>query len=99
MPMNPKERRQLMACANRLPVVATIAAADVSDAAIQHVRDYLGQHELAKVRINTPDRDDFRQAAETLAARIPCELVGRIGRVVVLHIPPERYSDSPVPRQ
>ncbi len=104
MALSAKERRRLMSRANRLPVVATIAARELSEAgelaeaAVEHVRACLAQHELAKVRLSAPDRHAFRRAAEALAARVPCELVGRVGRVVVLILPPDRYSDALVPR-
>jgi RNA-binding protein len=98
MGLSAKDRRQLMARANRLPAVATIAAEQMPESAVEHVRAYLALHELAKVRINATDRDECRRAAEDLAARVPCEIVGRVGRVVVLCIPPDPDSGSPVPR-
>lgn len=85
MAMNSRERRQLAASAHRLKPSATISAGEPHEGVLTHLREALRTHETIKVRIQAADREAFAQTAAQLAERIPCELVQRIGRVVVLH--------------
>ena len=43
--------------------------------------------DLLKVRISTDDREECDRVAEELAARLPCQLVQRVGRVALLFRP------------
>jgi RNA-binding protein YhbY len=42
---------------------------------------------LGKVRIHADSGAECEQAAAELAQRVPCEVVSRVGRVVLLHRP------------
>jgi len=84
-----KARRALLAQAHGLKARITLRAAELSDAAIEHVRAALTVQPLLKVRIQTDDRSECDAAARALAERLGCELVRRIGRVVVLYRPEE----------
>ena len=84
MSLSPKERRELIARSHQLKASVTIAAAGVSEGAIEHVRELLATRELMKVRIQTDSREECDRAADALATRVPCEVVTRVGRVVLL---------------
>lgn len=87
MPLSSGERRTLAAKGNRLKAQVIIRAGQLSEAMVAHVRQAFGQKELIKVRLSTDDRQECARAAEELAQRIPCELVQRVGRVVLLYRP------------
>ena len=89
MGLNPKHRRELAARGQRLKPVATVSADAISESAIAHVRQLLAERELLKVRIQADSREECERAAAVLVAQVPCELVTRVGRVVLLHSPPE----------
>jgi RNA-binding protein len=81
------ERRALAVQGNRLKAHVVIRAGELSEATVAHVRQAFGQKELIKIRLSTDDRQECARAAQKLAQRIPCELVQRIGRVVLLYRP------------
>lgn len=94
MALSGKQRRELIASSHQLDVVASISAGDVSKGAVAHVRAYLATHDLAKVRIQADGRAECEQAANELAARVPCEIVARIGRIVLLSTAPQTATEA-----
>jgi RNA-binding protein YhbY len=85
--MNSKQRRELLAAANRLDARVAISPGEISDDVVAHVRSALGRSSLIKVRIQTRDREECDATAHALAARCSLELVQVVGRVAVLHAP------------
>ncbi len=64
----------------------------LGDAVRREIEAALDHHELIKVRLS-PDRDERVGLISEIAAGIACEVVGAIGRVVILYRPaadPER---------
>ena len=92
MALTTKQRRALLAGSHRLKATVAIAAGEVSDAVVAHVRAGLAGRELLKLRIHANSGSECDAAAEELARRVPCEVVKRIGRVVLL------YWQDPGPR-
>ncbi len=88
MPLSSAQRRALAAAANRLKASVTVSADALGDAVVGHVRAVLATRALVKVRIRADDGAACDAAAAELAARVPCELVQRVGRVAVLYRPP-----------
>jgi len=96
MPLSSAERRTLAARGNRLKAHVIIRAEELSDAAVAHVRQAFGTSELLKVRISTDDRAACDRAALRLGALVPCEIVQRVGRVVLLYRPTDQNrGDDP----
>ena len=83
----PQLRRGLLARGNRLKAHLSLGRQGLTDALVAHVRGELDRADLLKIRIDIDDRDEAARAAEELAARIPCHLVQRIGRVALLYRP------------
>lgn len=73
----------------------TVAARSIDDAVIEHVRQHLAQNELAKIRIRAERREMCAEVADELARRVPCEIVTRVGRVVLLYR--EKAAGPPPP--
>ncbi len=95
MPLDPAIRRSLAAQANRLKATLTVAA-DLSPAAIAHVRQALAAGGLVKVRINTAHSAECDAIARQFAAEVPCELIKRIGYVAILYRePPAAENHQP----
>lgn len=92
-----KQRRELLARANRLSAGITVHAGDATAGAIDHVRQALVKHELLKVRVQTDDADECEATGRQLADAIPCEWVGRVGRVVILFQPHDPSDDEQTP--
>lgn len=99
MKLSSGQRRELASKGNQLKASIIIKAADVSEAAVEHVRKSFGDKDLIKVRFSTRDRNECIEAANTLADGVPCELVQRVGRVALLYRPSENAdkidSDPP----
>lgn len=91
MGLSAQERRALLAASHRLRAAVTLAADDVSEAAVAHVRAAFSTRTLLKVRIAADSAAGCDAAAAELARRVPCQVVRRIGRVVLL------YRESPGP--
>jgi RNA-binding protein len=86
VPPSPKERRELAARGHHLKASVCLSA-EVAEEHVWHVRRAFAADELVKVRIRGDDRAAREQAARELAVRVPCEIVRRIGRVVLLYRP------------
>lgn len=85
VPLSSAQRRELLKQSHHLKAAATFSAESLGAGAVDHVRQMLIRHETVKVRINADSGEECDAAAADLAAGVPCELVGRIGRVVILH--------------
>ena len=85
--IDPKQRRELSALANRLKASLTIGGDDVSDSVIAHVRDAMKRTELMKIRVDAEERAVCDAVAEQLETRVPCDVVQRVGRVLTLYRP------------
>jgi RNA-binding protein len=77
----------MLAASHALQPVVTVSAGNLTDAAVAQVRACFAHHELVKARIHADTGDECDVAAVELAARVPCELVRRIGRVALLYRP------------
>lgn len=85
MPLDPKLRRQLAAQGHHLKPAVHLVAERLGASAVQQVRECLAAHPLIKVRIQADTGKECDAAAAELAAAVPCELVKRVGRVVLLY--------------
>ncbi|MBU0637804.1 MAG: YhbY family RNA-binding protein [Planctomycetes bacterium] len=96
MSLSSKQRRELAAQAHHLKARVTVSADGLSAATIAHVRTAFTRQPLLKLRIQADSAAESEATARQLAAAIPCELVQRVGRVVVLYRPAEPELDGDV---
>ena len=62
----------------------------LTETLIQHVRSGFASQPLLKIRVAADNNEQTDRVAAELAGRVPCEVVKRVGRVVVLYRrPPE----------
>jgi putative YhbY family RNA-binding protein len=89
MALTAKQRRELLAASHRLKPLVTISPENVSDEVVAQVRTAFTGRTLLKVRVNADNAAACDAIAADLVARVPCELVKRVGHVVVLCRAPE----------
>ncbi len=92
-PLTNAARRQLAARANRLDASMTVGARGVTDAITAQVRQSLHKHELIKIRVRADKGDEADEVGQELARRVPCHVVQRVGKVVVLYAPKDPEAD------
>lgn len=85
MPLTSRQRRDLLAASHPLKPMVTVSHENVSPEVVAQVRAAFQRAELIKVRIHAPTGKECDAAADRLARAVPCEIVTRIGRVVLLY--------------
>ncbi len=98
MALSAKEKRALVGASHRLKPAVVLDADGVSASAAEHVRNCFADREMIKVRIHADSGAACDAAAVELAEQVPCEIIKRIGRVVLLYrtpTEPERTGGEP----
>ena len=85
MALSSQQRRDLFGQGHLLKPVATLAAGELSEGAVAHVRATFAGRELIKVRVNADSSAECDVLGEQLARRVPCEVVRRVGRILLLY--------------
>lgn len=86
------QRKLLRGLAHPLKPLIRVGNAGLSEALLKELDLQLAHHELLKVRLAAPSREERDGALADLAARSGSALVTRIGNVAVLYRP---RSDEP----
>jgi putative YhbY family RNA-binding protein len=89
MSLTAKQRRELLAASHPLKPLVTISPDNLSDDVVAQVRAAFTGRTLLKVRVNADHAAACDAVAADLAARVPCDLVKRVGHVLILHRPPD----------
>lgn len=79
--------RRLRSLAARLKPTLAIGRAGLTDAVVAQVRHAFEHASLLKIRVGAHERDAIDEIGETLAQRVPCALVSRVGFVLTLFRP------------
>ena len=85
MTLTAKERRKLLAESHTLKPLVVASASKLTSDVVEHVRAALAGQRLMKVRLHADSGAECDAAAVTLARDVPCEIVKRVGRIVVLY--------------
>ncbi len=93
--MNSKQRAILRSEASRIDAIFQIGKGEINDAAIKSISDALEARELVKISVLQNSDADPREAAEDIASRTDAEVVGVIGRKIVIY----RMSSKPEKRK
>lgn len=96
MPLTSRERQELIAASHRLKPAVTLSADEgaVPVAAVEQVRRAFASHKLIKVRVKADEGTAADAVAAQLAAEAACEVVKRIGRVVILYRQPAAGAEG-----
>jgi len=89
MPLTPKERQTLVAASHPLKPVVVLKSGPVPPAVVEQVRRGFAHQELIKVRVQADSGEECDETGAELAVQVPCEVVKRIGRIVLLYRPAE----------
>jgi len=85
------EKRALRSRANRIKASLAAGRGGLAQPFIDQVRLAFENADLLKIRLSTDTASESDEMAAALAERVPCHLVSRVGRVVVLYRPlPEK---------
>ncbi len=87
MSLTPRERKTLLAASHALRPVMSVAPGRLNDATIEHLRHCFAKAELVKLRVLADDGPTCDALAAELVDHVPCELVRRVGRVLILYRP------------
>jgi RNA-binding protein YhbY len=80
-------RRELLGRGHALKAHLLVGRAGLSDPLLAQVRQAFINTDLLKVRLDADSADQADALAADLAARVPCHLIRRIGRVALLYHP------------
>ncbi len=78
------ERKRLRGMAHNLEPVGFVGRSGLSDGVVAEIDQALAVHELIKIRLQL-DREERKQVATELAARLGAALAGLVGRVAILY--------------
>jgi len=87
MPLDTEQKKRLRGIGHGLNPVVTVAGKGLSEAVCAEAERAIGDHELIKVRFAMEDREQRRQLAAELCARLGAEAVQSIGKVLLLYRP------------
>lgn len=85
--LNSSAKRELKARAHALKPVVIVGQRGLTPAVISSVAEALEVHELIKVRLAATEREERTQQSDQIAASLGAEVVGNIGRVLILYRP------------
>ena len=92
MSLSPKQRRFLRAQAHALEPVVSLGKEGMTESLVAAVNEALLAHELIKIRVLENAPLTRQEAAEALPGQVKAELVGLIGRVLILY---KRHPHKP----
>lgn len=87
-----KQRRYLRGLAHRLQPVVIVGRRGVTEAVIHQIDAALRHHELIKVKLTSERAGERENAARSIAEQTACEIIGLVGRVLILY---RRDEDDP----
>lgn len=92
MALTGKQRRFLRAEAHALLPVVSVGKEGITDSLIGAVNEALLSHELIKIRVLENAPVERQEVATSLPPQVKAELVGLIGRVLILY---KRHPHKP----
>ena len=81
-----RDRKRLRARAHELKPLVQVGQKGLSETAMAEIQLGLEKHELIKVRLS-PDREERKVEAAAIAANTGAEIIGTVGRVLILYLP------------
>lgn len=87
MPISTDRKKQFRTIGHKLNPIVTIAGNGLSDNVITELNRALDDHELIKVKLAIPEREDRKEIVAELIQLPNVELIQEIGKVVLLYRP------------
>ncbi len=85
MPISTDRKKQFRTIGHQLNPIVTIAGNGLSEGVITELARALDDHELIKVKLALPEREDRKAIIAELAELPGVEIVQEIGKVVLLY--------------
>ncbi len=79
-----KQVRHLRSLGHALKPLIRVGKAGISEQFIKQVRKTIEDHELIKVKLICSAPSDINQTAQELKSKVPCHLVQKIGKTILL---------------
>ena len=83
--LNSKQRARIRSLTNGEEVVCTIGKEGLTDAVIESILAALTAREVIKISVNQNLDADLRELANQIAAKLKADVVGVVGRKIVLY--------------
>ena len=87
MKLNTKQKKFLRARAHKLKPVVTVGNAGLTDAVLNEIENTIEHHELIKVKLNAPTREDRQSMIEKICRSVHAELIYSIGHIAIFFRP------------
>jgi RNA-binding protein len=94
MPISIDRKKQFRTIGHKLNPIVTIAGNGLSPNVIAELNRALDDHELIKVKLAIPEREDRKELVQELIQLPNVELIQEIGKVVLLY----RANKKPNPK-
>lgn len=94
MSLSPEQRREYRGIAHHLKPVIIIGDKGLTEGLQQELDRALNDHELIKIKVASPDRDQRQEAVAALCEASGAELVQTIGKIAVIM----RRASKPNPK-
>ena len=85
--VNSFQAKYLRGLAHKLKPVVFIGQKGLTPTVIQSTEEALNRHELIKIKVRVDKGAEAEAIGEDLARRVPCHLVKRIGKVLIVFAP------------
>lgn len=92
MPVSPERKKQYRTIGHSLNPIVTVAGNGLSEGVLNELNRALDDHELIKVKLAIPEREDRKEMVAELAALPNVELIQEIGKVVLLYRPNKKAN-------
>tara|TARA_Y100001963_G_scaffold149543_1_gene229197 strand:+ start:249 stop:590 length:342 start_codon:yes stop_codon:yes gene_type:complete len=94
MPLSPLDKKRLRRIGHHLKPVLLSGDKGLSDAFLEELQARLEDHELIKVKVNAPTRDERARMIEAMCEHSGAEQVQRVGNIALLY----RAAAEPNPK-
>ncbi|WP_404365043.1 ribosome assembly RNA-binding protein YhbY [Marinobacter sp.] len=84
MSLSPEQRREYRGIAHHLKPVIIIGDKGLTEGLQQELERALNDHELIKIKVASPDREQRQEAIEALCEASGARLVQTIGKIAVI---------------
>jgi RNA-binding protein len=92
MPISPDRKKQFRTIGHKLNPIVTIAGNGLSEGVLIELNRALDDHELIKVKLALPEREDRKTVIEELGRLPKVEIIQEIGKVVLLYKPNKKAN-------
>lgn len=94
MPLSPLDKKRLRRIGHHLKPVLMSGDKGLSETFLEELQARLEDHELIKVKVSAPTRDDRARMIDEMCEQSGAELVQRIGNIALLY----RAAAKPNPK-